>query len=216
MPARLVPIGRDTPLLLTPNLRDWAPAGHLLRFILDTVDAPSTCARSRSTPAAPAADNTRPACCWRCSSAATPPAPSAAAAASRAPATACPRAGSPPTPAPAATRSAPSAAKNQALLTESFVQDLQLAQRLQLLKAGQLTLAAGGAKAQAHASKHSAVSCQRAGEMIAQLDLEAQQLPAKAEHQAQLAQRAARRGRERGGGDAPPERRVVPPVKTTG
>jgi hypothetical protein len=42
-------------------------------------------------------------------------------------------------------------------------------------------VAADGTKVLAHASKHSAVSYQRAGEMIAQLELEVQQLLAKAE-----------------------------------
>ena len=37
MAARFVPIDRDTPLLLPPNLRDWVPANHLVHFILDAV-----------------------------------------------------------------------------------------------------------------------------------------------------------------------------------
>lgn len=39
MATRFVPIGRDTPLLLPPNLRDWVPADPLVHFILDAVDA---------------------------------------------------------------------------------------------------------------------------------------------------------------------------------
>jgi len=39
MPARFVPIDRDTPLLLPPNLRDWVPADHLVHFVLDAVEA---------------------------------------------------------------------------------------------------------------------------------------------------------------------------------
>ncbi|MGH7978876.1 MAG: hypothetical protein ACREE6_05830 [Limisphaerales bacterium] len=39
MAARFVPIDRDTPLLLPPNLRDWVPANHLVHFIIDAVDA---------------------------------------------------------------------------------------------------------------------------------------------------------------------------------
>lgn len=39
MATRFVPIDRDTPLLLPPNLRDWVPADHLVHFILDAVDA---------------------------------------------------------------------------------------------------------------------------------------------------------------------------------
>jgi transposase len=53
--------------------------------------------------------------------------------------------------------------ENQALLTESFVKVLQLAQQLKLLQVSQLTVAADGTKVLAHASKHSAVSYQRAG-----------------------------------------------------
>jgi transposase len=71
--------------------------------------------------------------------------------------------------------------ENPALLTESFVKVLQLAQQLKVLKFGQLTVAADGTKVLANASKHSAVSYERAGEMIAQLELEVQQLLAKAE-----------------------------------
>ena len=43
MPARFVPIDRDTPLLLPPNLRDWVPADHLVHFILDALDALDLC-----------------------------------------------------------------------------------------------------------------------------------------------------------------------------
>ena len=71
--------------------------------------------------------------------------------------------------------------ENQALLTESFIKVLQLAQQLKVLKFGQLTVAADGTKVLASASKHSAVSYERAGEMIVQLELEVQQLLAKAE-----------------------------------
>jgi len=71
--------------------------------------------------------------------------------------------------------------QNQDLLSESFVNVLQLAQELKVLKFGQLTVAADGTKVQANASKHSAVSYARAGEMIEQLELEVEQLLAKAE-----------------------------------
>ena len=37
MAARFVNIDDDTPLFLPPNLRDWAPAGHLAHFILEAV-----------------------------------------------------------------------------------------------------------------------------------------------------------------------------------
>jgi transposase len=71
--------------------------------------------------------------------------------------------------------------ENRALLTESFVKVLELAQQLKVLKFGQLTVAADGTKVMANASKHNAVSYQRAGELSTQLELEVQQLLAKAE-----------------------------------
>jgi hypothetical protein len=71
--------------------------------------------------------------------------------------------------------------ENRALLTESFVKVLQLAQQLKVLKFGQLTVAADGTKVLASASKHNAVSYERAGELSTQLELEVQQLLAKAE-----------------------------------
>jgi len=39
MAIRFVPIDRDNPLLLPPNLRDWVPDDHLVHFILDAVAA---------------------------------------------------------------------------------------------------------------------------------------------------------------------------------
>jgi transposase len=38
MAARFVTIDYDTPLILPPNLRDWVPVGHLAHFILDVVE----------------------------------------------------------------------------------------------------------------------------------------------------------------------------------
>ncbi len=56
----------------------------------------------------------------------------------------------------------------------AFVRVLQLAQELRLSKVGAVSV--DGTKIQANASKHAAVSYQRAGEMIAQLELEVNQL----------------------------------------
>lgn len=180
MATRFVSVDRDTPLLLPPNLREWVPANHLVHFILDAVDAldlrqvkvntrgtgseqypphmllglllysyaTGTFSSRRieqstydSVPVRLLTADTHPdhdtLCTFR--------------------------------------------RENQALLTESFVKVLQLAQQLKVLKLGQLTVAADGTKVLANASKHSAVSYQRAGELIAQLELEVQQLLAKAE-----------------------------------
>jgi transposase len=71
--------------------------------------------------------------------------------------------------------------ENRALFEQSFRQVLQMAQQMKMLKLGQITIAHDGTKVQANASKHSAVSYQRAGEMIEQLGAEIKQLLAKAE-----------------------------------
>lgn len=180
MATRFVPIDRDTPLLLPPNLRDWVPADHLVHFILDAVDAldlRQVRVNTRGTGSEQypphmllglllysyatgtfgsrrIEQSTYDSVPVRLLTADTHPDHDTLCTFRR---------------------------ENQALLTESFVQVLQLAQQLNLLKVGQLTVAADGTKVLASASKHSAVSYQRAGEMIEQLELEVQQLLAKAE-----------------------------------
>jgi len=71
--------------------------------------------------------------------------------------------------------------ENDALLEESFVKVLRLARERKILKVGQVTLGHDGPKIQAGASQHSAVSYERAGQMIEELEREAKQLIAKAE-----------------------------------
>jgi len=180
MATRFVPIDRDTPLLFPPNLRDWVPADHLVHFILDAVDAldlRQVRVNTRGTGSEQypphlllglliysyatgifgsrrIEQSTYDSVPVRLLTADTHPDHDTLCTFRR---------------------------ENQDLLTESFVKVLQLAQQLKVLKVGQLTVAADGTKVLADASKHSAVSYQRAGEMIAQLELEVQQLLAKAE-----------------------------------
>lgn len=180
MATRFVPIDRDTPLLLPPNLRDWVPADHLVHFVLDAVDAldlrqVKVNTRGTGSEQYPPAmllglliysyatgtfgsrrieQSTYDSVPVRLLTADTHPDHDTLCTFRR---------------------------ENQPLLTESFVKVLQLAQQLKVLKFGQLTVAADGTKVLASASKHSAVSYERAGEMIAQLELEVQQLLAKAE-----------------------------------
>lgn len=71
--------------------------------------------------------------------------------------------------------------ENKALLSELFVKVLELARELKVLKVGQITVSVDGSKVLANASKHSAVSYERAGEMIQELELEVEQLLKKAE-----------------------------------
>src|SRR5882672_4132032 len=63
---------------------------------------------------------------------------------------------------------------NNAAFRAAFVSVLQLARELRLTKVGAISV--DGTKIQANASKHAAVSYQRAGEMIEQLELEVNQL----------------------------------------
>jgi hypothetical protein len=71
--------------------------------------------------------------------------------------------------------------QNQPLLAESFVQVLALAGEMHLLKVGNITVATDGTKILANASKHAAVSYQRAGEQIELLEREVSALLQKAE-----------------------------------
>jgi len=136
MATRFVPIDRDTPLLLPPNLRDWVPADHLVHFILDAVDAldlRQVKVNTRGT-----------------GSEQYPP------------------------------------HLLLALLIYSYATGTFSSRRIEQsthdsVPVRLLTVAADGTKVLAHASKHSAVSYQRAGEMIAQLELEVAQLLAKAD-----------------------------------
>ena len=68
---------------------------------------------------------------------------------------------------------------NEAAFRAAFVSVLQLAQQLHLTKVGAVSV--DGTKIQANASKHAAVSYQRAGEMIEQLELEVKELMERAE-----------------------------------
>jgi transposase len=180
MATRFVLIDRDTPLLLPPNLRDWVPADHLVHFILDAVDAldlrqVKVNTRGTGSEQYPPPmllglliysyatgtfgsrrieQSTHDSVPVRLLTGDTHPDHDTLCSFRR---------------------------ENAALLTESFVKVLQLAQQLKVLKFGQLTVAADGTKVLASASKHSAVSYARAGEMIEQLELEVQQLLAKAE-----------------------------------
>jgi hypothetical protein len=67
---------------------------------------------------------------------------------------------------------------NKQAFKAAFVSVLQLAQHLRLSKVG--TVSVDGTKLQANASKHAAVSYARAGEMIAKLELEVQELVGRA------------------------------------
>ena len=71
--------------------------------------------------------------------------------------------------------------ENRALLASAFAQILELAARSGQLRVGDITVAVDGTKILASASRHSAVSYERAGAQLHQVELEIEQLLAKAE-----------------------------------
>ncbi len=180
MGPRFVNIDRDTPLLLPPNLRDWLPADHLAHFVVDAVEALDL--RQVKVNERGTGDEQYP-----------PSMMLALSIYSYATGTFSSRRIEQSTYDNVAVRLITADThpdhdtictfrrENQALLSESFVKVLQMAQALKVLKFGQITVSADGTKVLAQASKHAAVSYERAGEMIEQLEMEVQQLIAKAE-----------------------------------
>ena len=180
MAARLVNIDRDTPLLLPPDLRQWVTEDHLVHDILDAVESlPLTTLRVNE--------------CGTGSAQFPPRMILSLAIDCYATGTFRSRAIERATHTDVAVRLLTGDThpdhdtigefrrQNKAGLAESFVQVLALAQECKLLKLGQLTLAVDGTKVLANASKHSAVSDQRAGEQIEWLHREVAQWLAKAE-----------------------------------
>ena len=178
MSARFVNLDRQTPMFLPCDLREWLPADHLVHFILDAVE---------QIPTGPFHVNHR-----GTGSEQYPP-PMMLALLIYCYATG--RFGS--RTIEAATHSDVAVrylcanhhpdhdsicvfrTANRAAFQAAFVTVLQLAQQLRLTRVG--TVSVDGTKVQANASKHAAVSYQRAGELIAQLQLEVQELVTRAE-----------------------------------
>ena len=71
--------------------------------------------------------------------------------------------------------------ENGTLLEKTFSHVLELAARVGVMKVGKVTEAIDGTKILANASKHSAVSYEKAGEAMQELDLEIAELLKKAE-----------------------------------
>jgi transposase len=180
MAARFVNIDYDTPLILPPNLRDWVPAGHLAHFIMEAVeemDLRRIKVNERGTGSEqypPRMLLTLLLYCYatgvfssrRIEQATSESVPVRMMCGDTHPDhdTIC-----------------TFRRENKALLQETFVRVLELAQALKFLQVGQITVAVAGTKVMAHAGKHSAVSYEHAGKTIEQLDLEIKALVAKAE-----------------------------------
>jgi transposase len=180
MAARFVTVDYDTPLLLPPNLREWVPAGHLAHFILDAVeemDLRQVRVNERGTGSEQYPPRMLLALLLYCYATGV--------FSSRR----IEQATSDSVPVrmicgdthPDHDTICTFRRENKALLQETFVRVLELAQALKFLQVGQITVAVDGTKVLANASKHAAVSYEHAGKTIQQLDFEVQELLAKAE-----------------------------------
>jgi len=178
MPARFVDVDRQTPMFLPYDLREWVPAGHIVHVILEAVE---------QIPAAHFQVNHRGS-----GSEQYPPTMmlalliycyvtgrfgsrtmEAASYSDVAVRYLCAN-HHPDHDSICAFRTA-----NQQAFEAAFVTVLQMAKHLRLTKVGTVSL--DGSKVQANASKHAAVSYGRAGEMMAQLELEVQELVQRAQ-----------------------------------
>ena len=173
MAARFVDIDRQTPLFLPCDLRDWLPADHIVHFILDAVE---------QLPLSHFHVNAR-----GTGSAQYPPAMMLSLLIYN---YATGRFGS--RTIEAATHSDVAVryicanrhpdhdsictfrTANEPAFVAAFTDVLQLAHQMRLTQVGSVSV--DGSKIAANASKHAAVSYQRAGAMIAQLELEVQEL----------------------------------------
>jgi transposase len=175
MAARFVNIDHDTPLLLCPNIREWVPKDHLVHFIMEAVeelDLSAARVNHRGTgdkqyppgmvlgllvfsyatgtfSSRQIEKSTHENVAVRLLCADTHPDHDTICAFRR---------------------------NNGDLLSRSFASVLELAARCGVLKVGGVTVAIDGTKVLANASKHSAVSYERAGEQMRQVELEVAEL----------------------------------------
>ena len=178
MPARFVNIDRQTPMFLPCDLREWVPSDHIVHFILDAVEQIPTehfhvnhrgTGNEQYPPSLMLALLIYSYATGRFGSRTIEAATYSDVAVRYLCANAHPDHDS-----ICAFRVA-----NKAAFQAAFVTVLQLAQQLRLTRLGALSV--DGTKIQANASKHAAVSYQRAGEMIEQLELEVKELMERAE-----------------------------------
>lgn len=178
MPARFVNLDRQTPMLLPCDLRDWLPAEHLIHFILDAVEQIPTAhfrVNHRGTGSEQYPPTMMLALLVYCYATGRFGSRTIEAATHSDVAVRYLCANHHPDHDSICTfRTA-----NRDAFQAAFVTVLQLARELRLTRVG--TVSVDGTKVQANASKHAAVSYQRAGELIAQLELEVQELVARAE-----------------------------------
>jgi transposase len=178
MPARFINLDRQTPMLLPCDLRDWLPAEHLIHFILDAVEQIPTAhfrVNHRGTGSEQYPPTMMLALLVYCYATGRFGSRTIEAATHSDVAVRYLCANHHPDHDSICTfRTA-----NREAFQAAFVTVLQLARELRLTRVGIVSV--DGTKVQANASKHAAVSYQRAGELIAQLELEVQELVTRAE-----------------------------------
>ena len=178
MPARFIDLDRQTPMFLPYDLREWVPEGHIVHVILEAVEQIPT-AHFRINHRGSGSEQYPPAMllalliyCYATGrfGSRTIEAASYSDVAVR---YLCAN-HHPDHDTICTFRTA-----NAAAFKAAFVTVLQMAQHLKLTKLGTVSL--DGTKIQANASKHAAVSYARAGELVAQLELEVQELMTRAQ-----------------------------------
>lgn len=178
MPARFVDLDRQTPMFLPYDLREWVPAGHIVHVILEAVEQIPT-AHFRINHRGSGSEQYPPtmllALLIYCYATGRFGSRTIEAASYSDVAVRYLCANHHPDHDTICTfRTA-----NEAAFKAAFVTVLQMAQHLKLTKLG--TVSIDGTKIQANASKHAAVSYARAGEMVAQLEWEVQELMTRAQ-----------------------------------
>jgi len=173
MAARFINLDRQTPMFLPCDLREWVPQEHIVHFILDAAEQIPT-SHFRSNERGTGSEQYPPAMmlalliyCYatgRFGSRTIEAATYSDVAVRYLCANLHPDHSS-----ICEFRTA-----NEKAFTAAFVSVLELAQQLKLTKVGAVSV--DGTKIQANASKHAAVSYQRAGEMVEQLELEVKEL----------------------------------------
>jgi transposase len=178
MAARFVNLDRQTPMFLPCDLREWVPEGHIVHFILEAVEQIPT-GHFRVNERGSGSEQYPPtmmlALLIYCYATGRFGSRTIEAASYSDVAVRYLCANHHPDHASiCAFRTA-----NEKAFQAAFVTVLQLAGQLRVTKVG--TISIDGTKIQANASKHAAVSYARAGELIAQLELEVQELMTRAE-----------------------------------
>lgn len=173
MAARFVNVDRQTPMFLPCDLRDWLPAEHIVHFILDAVEQLPLHhfhVNARGTGSEQYPPAMMLALLIYCYATGRFGSRTIEAATFSDVAVRYLCANQHPDHASiCAFRTA-----NEPAFVAAFTHVLHLAHQLRLTQLGSVSV--DGTKIAAHASKHAAVSYQRAGEMIAQLELEVQEL----------------------------------------